>query len=203
MHVLKNGIFFIIVLFLFITLWSMSSVQLLLNFPFILTLVVPLWIYFRIQQHNQRQNIPFTREFILNLFFFYILTVIYVTLEPFHFTPPNLNEGKMNLVPYVQILYQYKYKPPFFWMLYTLGNILLFIPFGLLLPFLYKKRFRTLVTLGLAVLCSFSIELIQFFFTVDRAADIDDFILNTFGAMVGYFLFLMMRLFVRRLYSIK
>ena len=114
MHVFKNGIFFIIVLFLFITLWSMSSVPLLLNFPFILTLVVPLWIYFRIQQHNQRQTIPFTREFILNLFFLYVLTVIYVTLEPFHFTPPSLNEGKMNLVPYVQILYQYKYKPPFF-----------------------------------------------------------------------------------------
>lgn len=105
----------------------------------------------------------------------------------------------MNLTPYVQILYQYKYKPPFFWMLYTLGNIILFIPFGFILPMLYKKRFRTCVTIGLAVLCSLSIELIQYFFTMDRAADIDDFILNVFGAIFGYFLYLMMRLFVRRI----
>ncbi|WP_400245110.1 VanZ family protein [Niallia sp. JL1B1071] len=199
MHVLKSGIFFIIFLLLFITLWSMSGVQLQLNFPFILLLIVPLWIYFRIQQNNQRKKILISREFPLNLFFLYMLTVIYVTLEPFHFTPPSLTDGKMNLIPYVQILYQYKYKPPFFWMLYTLGNILLFIPFGLLLPFLYKKRLRAFVILGLAILCSLSIEIIQFFFTVDRAADIDDFILNIFGAMVGYFLFLIMRQFARRL----
>ncbi|WP_412758693.1 VanZ family protein [Niallia alba] len=199
MQVLKNGIFFIIVLFLFIILWSISGVQLLLNFPFILILVVPLWIYFRIHQNNQRKAILFSREFTLNLFFFYLLTVIYITLEPFHFSPPNITEGKMNLTPYVQILYQYKYKPPFFWMLYTLGNIILFIPFGFILPMLYKKRFRVCVTIGLAVLYSLSIELIQYFFTMDRAADIDDFILNVFGAIFGYFLYLMMRLFVRRI----
>jgi len=198
-QVLKNGIFFIIVLFLFIILWSISGVQLLLNFPFILILVVPLWIYFRIHQNNQRKAILFSREFMLNLFFFYLLTLIYITLKPFHFSPPNITEGKMNLTPYVQILYQYKYKPPFFWMLYTLGNIILFIPFGFILPMLYKKRFRACVTIGLAVLCSLSIELIQYFFTMDRAADIDDFILNVFGAIFGYFLYLMMWLFVRRI----
>lgn len=199
MHVLKNGIFFLLILLLFLTLWSMRRASLLLNFPFLLILIVPLWIYFRIQQNNQRKAVLLSKEFPINLFFVYMLTVIYVTLEPFHFTPPSLNDGKMNLIPYVQILYQYKYKPPFFWMLYTLGNILLFIPFGLLLPFLYKKRFRAFVILGLAILCSLSIETIQFFFTVDRAADIDDFILNIFGAMVGYFLFLFMGLFARRL----
>lgn len=199
MHVLKNGIFIILVLFLFITLWSMSGVQLLLNFPFILVLVVPLWIYFRIQQNNQRKTILVTRELMVNIFFFYLLTVIYLTLEPFHFSPPNMNEGKMNVTPYVQILYQYKYKPPFFWMLYTLGNIILFIPFGFLLPFFYKKQFRALVTIGLAVLCSFSIELIQYFFTMDRAADIDDFILNVFGAIIGYFLYFITQFLLRRI----
>lgn len=198
MHVLKNGIFFIFVLFLFITLWSMSGVQLRLTFPFILILVIPLWIYFRIQQNNQRKML-FTRELTLNLLFLYLLTVLYVTLEPFHFSPPSMNERNMNVTPYVQILYQYKYKPPFFWMLYTLGNIVLFIPFGFILPFFYKKRFRAIVIIGLAVLCSLTIELIQYFFTMDRAADIDDFILNVFGAMLGYYLYLMMQLLVRRI----
>lgn len=198
MHVLKNGIFFILVLILFITLWSMSGVKLLLNFPFILILVIPLWIYFRIQQNNQRK-ISYTRELTLNLFFLYLLTVIYITLEPFHFSPPNMNEGKINVTPYVQILYQYKYKPPFFWILYTLGNIVLFIPFGFILPLFYKKRFRAIVTIGLAVLCSLAIELIQYFFTMDRAADIDDFILNVFGAMMGYFLYFIMQLLIRRI----
>ncbi|MFP3719106.1 VanZ family protein [Niallia circulans] len=198
-HVLKSGIFVIIFLFLFITLWSMSGVQLRLNFPFILILAVPLWVYFRLQRKNERNSVIFSKEILLNLFFFYLLTVAYVTLAPFHFTPPTITEGKMNITPYVQILYQYKYKPPFFWMLYTLGNIVLFIPFGFILPMLYKKHFQALITIGLAILCSLSIELIQFFFTTDRAADIDDFILNVFGAIIGYLLYLLIRLFLRKI----
>ena len=71
----------------------------------------------------------------------------------------------------------------------TLGNLALFLPLGILLP-LVSNQFRTLKRVLLLVLClSVSIETIQFvlrFFGNPRAVDIDDVILNTLGACLGF-----------------
>ncbi|MEA1853555.1 VanZ family protein [Cytobacillus sp. OWB-43] len=70
----------------------------------------------------------------------------------------------------------------------TIGNILIFLPLGLLLPVLFKHcRLFSVVTIT-AITASFSIELLQFFLQVGQF-DIDDIILNTMGAMVGYLMF--------------
>ncbi|WP_445490677.1 VanZ family protein [Niallia sp. 03133] len=178
-----------IIIFAFFILWIKSGIQFSLSFPFILLLTVPFWIYYRAYRCKQYQNNLRTgREVLVNIFFLYLLLVLYVTLNPFHFSPPG-NKGHINIVPYVQILYQFKYKPPFFWMLYTIGNILMFVPFGFLFPAIYKRRFKMIVTIMAAALCSLSIELTQYYFTMDRAADIDDLILNILGAICGYLFF--------------
>lgn len=63
-------------------------------------------------------------------------------------------------------------------------NILMFVPFGAFLP-IYFKRFRKLVITACAgASMSLIIELLQLF--VLRATDIDDFIMNTIGSVVGY-----------------
>ena len=69
----------------------------------------------------------------------------------------------------------------------TFLNILLFIPLGFLLPFLWKKyqSLRTTILFGFAL--SLSIELLQIL--TYRATDINDIIANTFGAALGYFIF--------------
>lgn len=67
----------------------------------------------------------------------------------------------------------------------------MFMPFGIMFPMLYKKRFKLFITTVTAALCSLLIETTQYFFTVDRAADIDDFILNIIGAILGYLVFLL------------
>ena len=71
----------------------------------------------------------------------------------------------------------------------TLGNIALFLPLGILLP-LISNRFRSLRRVLLGALClSLSIEALQFvlrFFGNPRAVDIDDVILNTLGACLGF-----------------
>ncbi|MEV7849276.1 VanZ family protein [Streptomyces cyaneofuscatus] len=68
------------------------------------------------------------------------------------------------------------------------GNVLLGVPFGLLLPFLVPRRLRmismTLLTAAVMVL----VELVQGALVTGRAFDIDDVILNTSGALLGYFL---------------
>ena len=70
-------------------------------------------------------------------------------------------------------------------------NIILFIPLGLLCPFIsntFKKiGYTFLMGFGL----SFAIEISQLF-TLYRVSDINDLIANTAGAMIGYLFFLIL-----------
>jgi glycopeptide antibiotics resistance protein len=74
----------------------------------------------------------------------------------------------------------------------TLGNLALLLPLGILLPVL-SSRFRSLKRVLLVALClSVSIETIQFilrFFGNPRQVDIDDVILNTLSACLGFALY--------------
>ncbi|WKY46831.1 VanZ family protein [Eubacteriaceae bacterium ES3] len=69
------------------------------------------------------------------------------------------------------------------------GNILLFVPLGLLYPLSRKKKVGFLeiflVCLGTTAL----IEVIQFLFLTSRRADIDDIILNLIGGLIGYLIY--------------
>ena len=66
------------------------------------------------------------------------------------------------------------------------GNLLLGTPFGVLLPILVPRRLRMLRMTVLTVLVMAVVELIQGALVVGRAFDIDDVILNTAGALLGY-----------------
>jgi glycopeptide antibiotics resistance protein len=73
----------------------------------------------------------------------------------------------------------------------SLLNILLFVPFGLGLPFITKQSMKKVVMYG--ALFSLSIELLQlltgFFAGVTfRVADVNDLLFNTIGAAIGYML---------------
>ncbi|CAM5666779.1 VanZ family protein [Streptomyces californicus] len=67
-------------------------------------------------------------------------------------------------------------------------NLLLGVPFGLLLPFFVPRRLRIIRTTLLAAVAMAVVELIQGALVQGRAFDIDDVILNTAGALLGYFL---------------
>ena len=68
------------------------------------------------------------------------------------------------------------------------GNILALMPLGVLLPLVFPKtRMLPTYTLIVTLLILF-IELVQFFFGVGKM-DIDDFILNIFGALIAFGLF--------------
>ena len=77
-----------------------------------------------------------------------------------------------------------------------IGNILMFVPWGLLLPLGWAKlRCGARVCLG-GALTSAAIEFLQAF--CGRSTDIDDVLLNTLGALLGYGLFsVLMRLWPR------
>lgn len=69
----------------------------------------------------------------------------------------------------------------------TILNIILFIPLGIMLPFLWKRyhTYRAMLFFGLTM--SLAIELLQIL--TYRTTDINDIIANTAGAVLGYFVF--------------
>ena len=85
----------------------------------------------------------------------------------------------INLVPIVHLFDVYDG-----WQINIIGNVTMFIPVGLAWPFCFKK----LDTFGKTVLAGAGfplfIELSQLPF-YDRCSDVDDFLLNTAGIMIG------------------
>lgn len=77
-------------------------------------------------------------------------------------------------------------------------NLIFFMPFGFLLPTLWRK-FRSLwPTLLYGIVFSLIIELGQLFIQY-RASDINDLIMNTLGAVLGWVIFSIMRIPFRKL----
>lgn len=72
----------------------------------------------------------------------------------------------------------------------TLLNIALFVPLGLLLPFVWKKA-NPAKTVLVGFICTLVIEAVQPF--ARRNGDIDDVIFNTFGVLIGYLLYLLIK----------
>lgn len=68
------------------------------------------------------------------------------------------------------------------------GNIVLGVPFGVLLPVLVPKVRGLLRVVFTTALFMVLVELVQGAIVTGRAFDIDDVILNTSGALIGYLL---------------
>ncbi|WRZ88867.1 VanZ family protein [Streptomyces sp. NBC_01007] len=68
------------------------------------------------------------------------------------------------------------------------GNLVLGVPFGVLLPVVFPKTRGILRVLALTAVVMLLVELVQGALITGRSFDIDDVILNTTGALVGYLL---------------
>src|SRR4030095_7420886 len=74
------------------------------------------------------------------------------------------------------------------------GNLVMLFPLGIYLPILYKRLNNFFLVLLVSLLFSVLIEFFQLA-TRFRSADVDDVILNTTGAIVGFLMFRMICLF--------
>ena len=145
------------------------------------------------------------------IFYLYLVVVLDLTLYRYqyllllkHFTPGLILHGlaaskRLNLIPLITLTPK-DVKT-------SLLNILLFVPFGFLLPFITKFRMRIVVVTG--ALFSIAIELTQLVTGLlakltFRVADINDVIFDTAGAAVGYILFIgLMRMYRHTSYNRK
>ena len=147
--------------------------------------VLALWMNWRWKRVRlQRTQWIGWRELWLNLFFLYSLAVTYVTFFPL--TIYFDIERHVNWIPFVEmkwLLYR-----PLVAVLNLAGNVVMFAPLGFLVPILFA-RYRSLgKTTALGLLVSVGIEFLQYW-TGAREADIDDVMLNTLGAAIGYGLY--------------
>lgn len=69
-----------------------------------------------------------------------------------------------------------------------LGNVLGFIPFGILVPMLFPALATIKRMLQVAFGISFLFELVQLIFVLG-SFDVDDLLLNTIGAALGYYIY--------------
>ena len=128
-------------------------------------------------------------------FVVYLFIVAAITVIPTHLPRMIGAHGEhVNLIPFrytIKCMLVARRDPELmrFCLRNSLGNIALFLPFGILLPLL-SDRFNSITrVLLLAAGLSLSIETIQLlsrFIGSPRAVDIDDVLLNTLGACLGF-----------------
>jgi glycopeptide antibiotics resistance protein len=97
-----------------------------------------------------------------------------------------------NAVPFVTVGVYLANLNSAFWVSQAVGNLLLLLPVGLFGPIALPWLGRWWRVLLVAAVISASIELAQLFIP-ERSADVDDVMFNTVGALLGYWLLLLLR----------
>jgi glycopeptide antibiotics resistance protein len=129
---------------------------------------------------------------------FYFAALISVTLFPVYIDQRPIESMRINgnillinLIPFKSIIGSLTHSYYMVGIRNVLGNILLFVPFGIILGILMVQRVHIALLAGLAL--SFGIELLQLLetqlFLGTRAVDIDDLFLNSLGTVVGFVIY--------------
>ena len=123
------------------------------------------------------------------LLLFYLAALLRITVfRPGFGTHPLLRDGQILWVPFVSLYRIFRNSLSRFLYLF-LGNLVWFVPLGLLAPALTGMG-RRVIPLGLGL--STVIECCQFVFGTG-VSEVEDLILNTLGTAMGYGLFLLLR----------
>jgi glycopeptide antibiotics resistance protein len=123
----------------------------------------------------------------------YVVALVYV----FFFLPTRQNVSGGNLVPFQTIrrykqqyeLFKLHVPSPYGIEAQIYGNILIFIPFGFVLPILFRRFRNPLRSIGLVFFLSLLVESIQRVFRIGQF-DVDDIILNATGGIIGFVAFI-------------
>ena len=103
----------------------------------------------------------------------------------------HVEEYRYNLTLFREIKRFYHYGQSHSWYLFLInvvGNVVVFIPFGMFLPRLFTRCRNILLTMLLSLEFSLAIEITQLLSRVGRF-DVDDLLLNTIGGIMGCILF--------------
>ncbi|MBU1089986.1 VanZ family protein [Patescibacteria group bacterium] len=118
------------------------------------------------------------------IFFKYPIHELLISIKNEHAGIPTSS----NFIPFKTIFSYLKGEPQFYIALKNvIGNIFIFFPFGFLLPLMITKINSYMKIIVLSFGFSLLLESTQFMLKIG-SFDIDDLILNTLGAVIGYVL---------------
>ena len=153
-----------------------SSIPMLIIF---LVIIIATRITYLVVQH---------KKFVLNKEFANLVFIIYILLLFQLVTSTDINyHSGINYIPFTEI-FRYKVGSSLFF-LNVLGNIAIFIPFGLFISKVFKTT-KFLPIFIISFIASGCIEGVQLY--IGRAFDVDDVILNCIGSILGWFIYVML-----------
>jgi glycopeptide antibiotics resistance protein len=176
-----------------------------LFFPFLVlsAITVPCWLVFRLYRlRTPGHRLSFHREILLLIFVVYLSGLAAATLLPNHNSRLAAEAAVgIDLHPNLASLTCSSASLPSgstaqsFCVRNARGNVLLFIPLGILIPLVWR-RLRFWRGIQIAIALSSSIELVQYLSRtwINRTADVNDVILNVLGASLGLALVFLLRL---------
>ncbi|WP_067843621.1 VanZ family protein [Amphibacillus sediminis] len=148
----------------------------------IFAMIIGLALLFFLKKKKRYSN---SYILIFAIFYLYLCLLLNHTQFPIMYQPEladySLIVNSINYIPFSGLYFKH-----------FLLNIVLTIPFGFLLPFIYKVEFSK--KLFWAVMLPIIIEGLQLFILLLtgiplRAVDINDIIANFIGILIGYFVF--------------
>lgn len=128
-----------------------------------------------------KEKFIFYKEVLSFIFVIYVLMLFYIV------SAQDASYGGSNYIPFKEIFRFELFSDGF--NRNTLGNIVLFIPFGFYICH-YIKDTKFLPVFISSLLGSLTIEFMQRY--IGRTFDIDDIILNVTGALIGLFIYLVL-----------
>ncbi len=141
------------------------------------------------------------RVLCLVLFILYSISIVYFLIFSDMFGRGHgYEEMRYNLTPFLEIKRFVKYRSYMTTtsvMLNLVGNVLAFVPFGMLIRWVRGKKTGFFTATLAAFAFSLSIELVQLI-TKLGVFDVDDIIMNTFGGMLGYIIYYILARFDRK-----
>lgn len=156
----------------------------------------------------------FHKKYVKLIFFIYLLVVIKVIIFKYPLEQlreiastwekdvilEGLDTANFTLFKTIRMYIDYSYKLNSFENL--VGNVVVFIPFGFLLPYVLKPGRNFFVMLLNAFLFVLGIEVFQLF-SAFGAFDVDDILLNCVGAVLGYIAYLVYETIKKRCHKKK
>lgn len=136
-------------------------------------------------------------KFILYKELFKLSFIIYILCLFHAVTYQDVSFSNANFIPFKEIT-RYDFGSSLFYR-NILGNLLLFIPFGIFSSH-YVKINKSYIVIILSFIASLSIELTQLL--IGRVFDVDDIILNVMGGLIGYIIYKIFKKFENNLPNI-
>ncbi|MES2005727.1 MAG: VanZ family protein [Bacteroidota bacterium] len=166
--------------------------------PLLIVLIAAIagWLFIKIIFHREKKRTVW-EDLAELLFVLYGIVVAAVTIVPLPFAMHKTAGAQgINLVPLKNTIAIVRnvinankdFLLPHL-MQNIVGNVLLFIPLGFLLPVISRKKISFLKVLLIGLFSSVAIESIQWIergYGVYRSVDVDDVILNTVGTLLGW-----------------